>query len=167
MGKTRILVEGALFLAIAAIFQLIPVFFSELFFFLTLISTLPIYLITRKNYKVGIASYITTSFLILLFSNHEAIVFVFTNGLVGLSLGYYDSILKHKLTTSLLTGIQLFFSLCVVNFFIGIPIFVVSFKASVFLILGIFVFSIIYVFIYYNFIYYLIHKIKLLKDYLK
>lgn len=69
MQKTTLLVEGAILSIFSTAFQLIPVIFSETYVFFTIISTIPIYLITRKNYKVGFATLITTSLLILLFSN--------------------------------------------------------------------------------------------------
>ncbi len=167
MFKTRILVEGALFSAIAAIFQLIPIYFSEIFIFFTLVSTFPIYLITRKNVQVGITAFATCAFVIFCFSVHESIIFGFVNGLIGVSLGYMDYYLKNKIIITSLASLKLAIALCVVNFLIGIPVFGLSLKPSLLVFAAIYLFSFVYIFVYFLFIHYLTHKITLFRRYLE
>ena len=46
--KTKYLILGALLSVVSAIFQCIPALFSEIFIFLTIFSSIPIYFMARK-----------------------------------------------------------------------------------------------------------------------
>lgn len=96
MNKTRIIVLGALLAALAALFQLIPYFFSEMLVLLTIFSGLPIYIISRIKPKVGVLSYIVASAIIIFFTLHEGLFFLCTNGIIGLSLGICNYYTKRK-----------------------------------------------------------------------
>lgn len=118
----RIIALGAIFAAIAALFQLIPFFFTEIFVLLTIISALPIYTISRLNPKAGILSYIVAGNIVMLFSVHEGLLFLCTNGMIGVSLGVCCYYMKRKLIIWLSSSILLTTALSVVNYGIGIPV---------------------------------------------
>ncbi len=114
---------GAILAAIAALFQLLPNFLSELFVFMTIFSTLPIYIISRINPKTGVLSYIVADFMVMLFSVHEGILFLFTNGIIGLSLGICSYYIKRNIIIWMICSIILTAALCIINYWIGIPVF--------------------------------------------
>lgn len=59
--KTKYLTLGALLAVVSAIFQCIPALFSEVFIFLTIFSSIPIYFMARKQPSIGILSYLCLS----------------------------------------------------------------------------------------------------------
>ena len=154
--KTKNIVLGALLAVISALFQCIPALFSETLIFITIFSAIPIYLISRIEPVYGILSYIIAFILISLISPHENIMFIFTNGIVGLSLGISQYYLKKRSLICIIAGIFLTLSICIVNFLIGINIIGFSFSFSIIPILIIFIASYIYCFVFLilcNFIY--------------
>lgn len=114
---------GAILATIAAMFQLIPNFFSEMFVLFTVFSALPIYIMSRINPKVGILSYLVADFIIILFSVHEGLLFLFTNGMIGLSLGICCYFIKRKSIICIISSAILTIALCILNYGIGIPVF--------------------------------------------
>lgn len=123
MINTKILVLGGLLAVLSAVFQIIPVFFSEALVILTIFSTLPQYIISRISLKAGILAYFTAFILILLFSIHEAIFFVFTNGIIGLSLGSLQHIYGKKIIVPSISSLVLALALYTLNFILCIPVF--------------------------------------------
>lgn len=123
MFNTKIVVIGALFAAIAALFQLIPILFSEVFVFLTIFSAVPIYIVSRINPKAGVLSYFVVSMLVMLLSIHEGIFFLCTNGIVGISLGICSYYKEMKAITWFLSSLMLTITLSIMNYGIGIPVF--------------------------------------------
>lgn len=95
--NTKTIVIGALLAVIAALFQLIPILFSETFIFLTIFSTVPIYIVSRINPKAGILSYFVASLIIMFLSVHEGLFFYVLTGLLGYHLEYAVSIKKARL----------------------------------------------------------------------
>lgn len=149
MRRTNYIVLGALLAAIAAIFQLTPVLLSEAAVILTILSTLPVYLSSRLKPSVGVMTYFVAAILIFLFSTHEALFFMCTNGVVGLSLGIcrYFKLKRH--ITLLISTITLTSSLGIMNYGIGIPIFGTELPGILLIqILILTVFSILYNFIF-------------------
>lgn len=100
--------------------------FSQAFILLTIFSALPIYIMTKINPKIGITGYVTAAFLIFLVSAHGAMLFLCTNGIVGVALGgahYYTnkkSIIIAVATVALTVTLSI--GLSVMTFIIGIPI---------------------------------------------
>lgn len=149
MYKTKILVLGALMACISALFQIIPVFLSEAFVMLTVFSAIPIYIISRMNLKIGIATGIISFVIISFFSMHEALFFIFTNGTVGVSLGCITHYTSRKVILLPLAAAILSAALSILNFAIGIPIFGAPIPGSeIVQMLIIFTFAFIYCFIY-------------------
>lgn len=121
--RTKTIVIGSLLASIAALFQLMPVFYSEVFLFLTIFSAVPIYLVARISPKAGLLSYIVAAMLVMIFSMHEGLFFLFTNGIVGLSLGICSFYTEKRRFIWTLSSIILTIALVIINYGIGIPIF--------------------------------------------
>lgn len=121
--RTKTIVIGSLLASIAALFQLMPVFYSEVFLFLTIFSAVPIYLVARISPKAGLLSYIVAAMLVMIFSMHEGLFFLFTNGIVGLSLGICSFYTEKRCFIWTLSSIILTIALVIINYGIGIPIF--------------------------------------------
>ncbi|HWT74425.1 MAG TPA: hypothetical protein VN258_06865 [Mobilitalea sp.] len=149
MSRTRMMIIAALMAAIAAIFQLLPVLLSEFAVLLTIASALPIYCSSRIKPLAGILSYLVAAFLIMLFSTHEGLFFLCSNGMIGLSLGVCRYYKQKKLNILLISSFCTTLSLSIMNYGIGIPVFGTSLPGNLVMQL-----SIIYTFLLvYNFIY--------------
>lgn len=85
--KTRILTASALMTAITLVLETTAALCGEPMVIITVLSALPIYISTRLSIKGGIISYFTTALLLGFLSPHQMVFFVFTNGLIGISLG--------------------------------------------------------------------------------
>lgn len=152
MYKTKLMVLGGLMSCIAALFQILPVFLSEAFIILTIFSSMPIYVICRIHPKIGITAAMVSFILISFLSTHEALLFIFTNAPIGISLGSLSHFNSKQLIVVSLTSIILSCSLCILNFIIGIPIFGAQIPGILLIqILIISIFSLIYSFIYFYF----------------
>ena len=150
--NTKTVVIGALFAVIAAIFQLTPIFLSEIFVFFTIFSAIPIYIISRINPKAGLLSYFVASMIIMILSVHEGLFFLCTNGIVGISLGICSYYTRNKAITLSLSSLMLTATLSIINYGIGIPVFGRKIPgALVIQIAIIFAFSAIYNIFYYYF----------------
>ncbi len=161
MNRTKIIVIGALMAAIAAIFQSIPAYLSEVFALLTAFSAIPIYTAARTNPVAGVLSYFTATILILFVSTHEALFFLFTNGIVGVSLGVCCYFKLKKIITLAASSVALTIALCIMNYGIGIPVLGIRIPGIIivqFVIL--LLFSLIYNFIYLIFADLVYKKIK-------
>lgn len=123
MKNLRLLILGGILAGFAVIFQIIPVIFTEVLVILTIFSALPIYIISRANPKYGFISYIVSGLMILLFSYHESMIFVFTNGIVGLALGTCSYYTNRISSISLISSLLLTLSLIILNYIVGIPVF--------------------------------------------
>lgn len=155
--KIKYLALGALMAVISSIFQCIPAFFSEIFIILTIFSSIPIYIITRKHSTLGFLSYIVTFILITFISPHENLIFLFTNGLLGFMLGFFNNYLDNKYLICTISGIILLLSINVVTFIIGINLIGFTYSFNLLSQCLILVFSFIYCFVL-NFICSLIYK---------
>lgn len=150
--KTKTIIVGASLAGLAALFQLIPVITSEAFVLLTVFSALPIYIIARIDAKAGSLAYLVAASIVTLFSLHEGLFFLCTNGVVGLSLGISNHYLRNKTTIYVIASFILAAALIIMNFIIGIPVFGVKLPISPFAQLIIMLaFSLVYSAIYYNF----------------
>lgn len=158
----RNIAQGGLLICLSAILQLLPTTFGEIFIIATILSAIPIYILSRISPKVGLIGYIIAGICIFFFNVHEGLFFLFTNGLVGVSLGTFNYILESKLLISLFSGIVLTLSLSIVNFIIGIPVLGINLPGKLLTQISILmVFSIVYCFVYLylaNFIYNFLKK---------
>ncbi|MDF2522969.1 MAG: hypothetical protein K0R31_610 [Clostridiales bacterium] len=145
MKSIRLLTLGGIFTGFAIIFQSIPALFSEIFALLAILSSIPIYIISRINPSAGLTSYFASAVILLAISLHEAIFFLFTTGLIGLSLGVSQFYFKSKFIAVLLTSLQLTITLYLITYGLGIPVFGFSIDLSTGLqTLVLFVFSLCY-----------------------
>lgn len=152
MINTKNIIIGSLFAAIAALFQLIPVVFSEVLVFLTIFSAVPIYIVSRINPKTGFLSYLVASMIVMILSVHEGVFFLCTNGIVGISLGIFSYYTRSKATIWILSSIALTITLSIMNYGIGIPVFGMKIPGGIIIqILIIFLVSVTYNIFYYYF----------------
>lgn len=165
MMDTKTVVIGALLAVIAAFFQAIPVLISEVFVILTVFSAAPIYIVSRLNPRAGVLSYFVASMIIMLISTHEGIFFLYTNGIIGVSLGVCSYYTKNKAFIWLISSFILTFTLSFMNYCIGIPVFGMKIPGVFIIQLSIlFIFSAVYNIIYdyfSSFIFKLLKRIKL------
>lgn len=149
MMNTKDLAIGAMFAALAAAFQVVPAFFSEAFVFITMLSALPMYVISRKKPSIGLMSFFAATIVILLFSPHEGMFFVFTNGSIGLILGTSTYYFKAKFPVVFACTFVEVILLTILNFGIGVPILgdgvtVAGVSECLLLFVGLFLYIIIY-----------------------
>ena len=119
-------------------------------------------MIAKMNPKIGIVGYITAGLLISLFSVHEGMFFLCTNGVVGLALGASHYYTNKKAIIFLISTIALTIALSTMTFIVGIPVFGVVIKTNTYIQIGILlIFSLIYsIFCFYiaNFIFKTINR---------
>lgn len=150
MSRTKLIVLGAFFTSLAVVFQLIPVLFSEVFVLTTMLSALPIYMIAKMNPQIGIAGYIAAAILISLFSVHEGLFFLCTNGVVGLALGGTHYYTNKKTIIFSVSSLCLTLALSIMTFIIGIPVFGFVIETGVLMqIFILLVFSLVYSIFYF------------------
>ena len=123
MVNTKTLVIGALFAIMAALFQALPIIFSEVFVFLTIFSAIPIYVVARISPKAGVLSYVVAAMLLMIISTHEGLFFLCTNGIIGCSLGISRYYTNKKAIIWVCSSIALTMTLSIMNYGIGIPVF--------------------------------------------
>ena len=115
-----------------------------------MLSALPIYMIAKMNPKIGLTGYIAAAILISLFSVHEGLFFLSTNGVVGLALGATHFYTNKRIIIFSVSTLSLTLALSIMTFVIGIPVFGFVINASVFIqICLLFVFSLIYSIFYF------------------
>lgn len=149
MENTKTLVIGALFAIMAAIFQSLPVIFSEVFVFFTIFSAIPIYIVARTSPKAGVLSYLVSAMLIMIISTHEGLFFLCTNGAIGCSLGTSGYYTNKKAIIWACSSTALTITLSIMNYVIGIPVFGAKLPGVLYFQLFIlFLFSVIYNVIY-------------------
>lgn len=150
MSRTKLIVLGAFFTSLAVVFQLIPVLFSEAFVLMTMLSALPIYIIAKMDPKIGVAGYIAAAILISLFSVHEGLFFLCTNGVVGLALGGTHHYTNKKIIILSVSTALLTLALSLMTFIIGIPAFGFVINTSIFMhICLLLLFSLVYSIFYF------------------
>lgn len=85
-SKTTLLTVGALLGSIAVIFQSAGIF-TGMGYILSMMSTGPLVLACLLSLRIGVMTYVVSIFLLAILQPSELLVFVFTTGLLGLSLG--------------------------------------------------------------------------------
>ncbi len=161
-SQAKKFVLSAIFAAFAAIMHFAGSFLPGIGYLVISFSTLPILFATIISYKHGLLSYLITIVLLAFFGLSELFIFPFTTGLLGLTIGWGLTVLKHHGRIIVLSGITLFIGICVLIYIIGIPILgpvvpAVSGSSELLIILG---FSLIYSFLLLCFCIYFIKKIS-------
>lgn len=122
MDRTKMIVIGVLMAAVATIIQSIPVFLSESFALLTLFSAIPVYTAARINPLAGVIAYAATAVLVLFASGQEALFFLFTNGVVGISQGTLSYLKLNKIPALVVSSAALTVTTTIMNLGIGMPV---------------------------------------------
>ncbi len=141
---------GGLLTSIAVVFQSAPVFLPAIGLAFSPFSTLPIAIATVFNIYLGFTVLFSSVLILLIISPQEAIILLFTTGLLGITLG---SLLYRKgiLVTILTSALSLSFGMIILTYIAAIPAFV-DFTGSLsfpFTLLFFFIFSLVYVSIWY------------------
>ncbi len=105
------LIDLTLSIIVGLVISYIPIICSEKLAFITILSIIPIYIISRKSPSIGLISYILTFLLIAISNQTEGIRFLFINGLLGLFLGMFSYYIRKKVLMSLLMGGILYISI--------------------------------------------------------
>ncbi|CAM4183148.1 YybS family protein [Bacillus manliponensis] len=117
LSPTTKLILTALLSSFAAIFQSAGGYVPGIVFFVSAMTTLPIFLATIVSVRHGFLSYFSTILLLLFIQPSELIIFPFTTGILGLVLGvsFYKS--KTRFSVVFLAGASLFMGI-IANLFI-------------------------------------------------
>jgi hypothetical protein len=144
-SKTIKLVVGALLGSIAVIFQSAGIF-TGLGFILSMMSTGPLVLASLLSLRIGVMTYVITVCLLAIFQPSEVLVFLFTTGLLGLSLGIGLKYLKKNLLVILFAAFCLTLGICLLLYGFHFPILGPSITSDFnsMVILGTFAFSLLY-----------------------
>ncbi|QCJ42856.1 hypothetical protein FAY30_13570 [Bacillus sp. S3] len=144
-SRTNKIVLGAVFTALAAIFQSAGVF-AGIGYALSILTTLPIVLSCLISLRIGIMSYFNTILLLMIFLPSELFVFPFTTGLLGISLGTAFKFWKNWLSITVFGGSSLTAGIMALLYVFGFPVLgpTVSHTFNSKVVLLIFLFSLVY-----------------------
>ena len=105
-SKNMKLVVGSLLSTMAAIFQSAGLF-GGIGYAFSMMATGPIVLVTVISLRFGLLSYAVTTLLLMILQPSEVLVFMFTTGLLGISLGVGFKLFQTRLVVSLTGGMLL------------------------------------------------------------
>lgn len=144
-SKTIRLVVGGLLGSIAVILQSAGIF-TGIGYILSMMSTGPIVLSSLMSLRIGLMTYFLTAFLLAMLQPSELLVFSFTTGLLGLSLGIGFKYLKRSIFIILFAALCLTLGISILLYGLKFPILglSVTFHFNSFVILGVFAFSLLY-----------------------
>lgn len=144
-SKTMRLVVGALLGSITVILQSAGTF-AGIGYILSMMSTGPLVLASLLSLRIGVLTYFATTFLLVMFQPSEVLVFLFTTGLLGLSLGIGLKYIKRNIFIIPFVALSLTLGISILLYVFKIPILGPSATThfSSIVILGIFSFSIFY-----------------------
>lgn len=78
----------------------------------SILSIIPIYIITRKNPSIGLISYLVSFLSIGIINSYDnSMIFLLFYGLLGIFLGLFSHYRKNNIITSLITGVILYISI--------------------------------------------------------
>lgn len=104
---------------ITAIIELLVIMGGEKFVILTILSTFPIYFLTRIKTIYGIFGYICISALLLYLNEHQMMFFALTNGLLGICLATFQNRSFKRSNRIVLSALLLSIGVCVCITLIG------------------------------------------------
>ncbi|WP_284037658.1 hypothetical protein [Neobacillus sp. 114] len=144
-SNTTKLVLGSLLAGIAAILQAAG-FFTGIGYAFSMLTTLPIVLASMLSLRIGFMSYVITVFLLAIIQPSELLVFPFTTGLLGISMGGAFKLWKSWISITFAGGIGLSIGIMFLLYVLRFPVLgptissIFNFKTSVI----IFLFSLFY-----------------------
>lgn len=122
MFNTKALTRAAILTGLVIMVEVCVAKTGEFFTFLTIFSALPLYMISRRQFSLGMISYGVINFILFTVSPHQMFFFMFTNGIVGLSLGGTVSWLKQRYKRIVVCGVLLTIGLEAITSIIGIQL---------------------------------------------
>lgn len=145
MKIARFISIGGLLTSLTVLLQSAPVFLPAIGLALSPLSTLPIALAAVFNISLGIAVLFSSALILIIVSPQEAIIFLFTTGLLGIIIGtllYRKGIVISILSSTIILSI----GMIVLTYIVGIPAFVdfTNTLSIPFTLLSFFVFSLVY-----------------------
>lgn len=145
LSRTTQLVVGALLGSIAFLLQSAGAF-AGIGYLLSMTSTGPIVLASLLSFRIGMMTYLLTILLLAMFQPGELLVFPFTTGLLGVSLGLGLKYLKRSILIIPLTGLCLTLGICMLLYGFKFPILGPSVTSHLnwFVTLTVFAFSLLY-----------------------
>lgn len=125
--------------------QAAPVFLPAIGLVLSPLSTLPIALATYFHFSLGVAALVSSSLLLMIISAQEAVILLFTTGILGVAIGALLA-QKRVVMASFIAGVVLTAGILALTYLIQIPLFLeVANSFSIFLaILVFYIFSFAY-----------------------
>lgn len=88
-NKIRFISIGGILTAITVIFQSAPIFLPAIGLLFSPLSTLPIAIASFYNISLGVTVFFSSAFILVLVNVQEAIILLFTTGLLGIALGTF------------------------------------------------------------------------------
>jgi hypothetical protein len=148
-SKTTRLVMGALLGSIALILQSAGIF-TGLGYILSMLTTGPIVLACLLSTRIGLMTYFVTIVLLAVVQPSELLVFPFTTGLLGVSIGFGLKYVKRPIFIILFSSFCLSTGICILLYGIGFPILgpSVSSEFNILVFFSTFTFSIVYCWIW-------------------
>ncbi|WP_453991425.1 hypothetical protein [Bacillus nitroreducens] len=144
-SKTKRLVVGGLLGSLAMLLQSAGVF-AGLGYVLSMMSTGPLVIACLLSSRIGAMTYVVTIILLFMFQPSELLIFTFTTGLLGLSMGIGLKYLKKNIMiisfSALCLSLGIAVLLYVVKFSILGPAVMTDFNGM--LLIGIYLFSFVY-----------------------
>lgn len=144
-SKSMQLVAGASLGALAAILQSAGIFTGVGYIF-SMMSTAPIVLACLLSMNIGVMTYFLTILLVAILQPTELFIFMFTTGLLGLSLGFSMKYLRRNILIIAFSAITLTIGISILLYGIKFAILgpSITTKISPTVILGTFAFSLLY-----------------------
>ena len=120
MLNKRVLISCLILAVSAAALQTIPRILGPAFVFTGILSGFLVYFAAQLNWFLGFAVYLTASALSASMDMGEAVFFICTNGIIGLSLGIIKDRFKNIYLVPVLSALLVTVMLCIVNYLFGI-----------------------------------------------
>ncbi|RUL54062.1 hypothetical protein [Lysinibacillus antri] len=146
INKMRFISIGGILTTITVIFQAAPIFLPAIGLLFSPLSTLPIAIAAFYNISLGLTVFFSSAFILVLVNVQEAIILLFTTGLLGIVLGIF--LYRKGLFISILySSIALSLGMISLTYIIGISAFgdFISFESIPLTLFLYTLFSLIYV----------------------
>lgn len=121
MSVVRSISIGGILTTLAVMFQSAPIFLPTIGMALSPLSSLPIALAAYVNLSLGISTLISSTILLMFISIEEALILLFTTGLLGVVLGVLYQ--KSLLISILYSAMALTIGMIVLTYIVGIAAF--------------------------------------------
>lgn len=123
MLNKRVIILCIMLAVLAAVLQAVPRVLGSALMFAVILGGFPIYLAARINWACGVAVYLAAAYISSTVNPGEAIFFICTNGIIGLSLGILKDRFKSIYSAPVPSALMVTAMLFAVNHLLGISIF--------------------------------------------